>query len=98
MKKIDEYIKILRVHKTELKEKFRVESLAVFGSVRWGVEGPGSDVDILVRYYETPGLFKFLDLKKYLENIVNSPVDLVTEQALKKQLREKIIKEAVRVA
>ena len=47
-------------------------------------------------YRKTPGLFAFIDLKQYLETIVGRPVDLVTEGALKKQLREKIMKEAVR--
>ena len=62
-----------------------------------GTAGTGSDIDILVRYRETPGLFAFMDLKRYLEFIVGRPVDLVTESALKKQLRSEILKEAVRV-
>jgi uncharacterized protein len=53
---------------------------------------------MLVRYRETPGLFAFLDLKYYLEELVGRQVDLVTEGALKKQLREEILQEAIRVA
>lgn len=99
MTTIDEHIiKVFEAHKAELKNRFYVESLAIFGSVLKGTAGPDSDVDILVRYQKTPGLFTFLDLKQYLEDIVERPVDLVTEGALKKQLREKIMKEAVRVA
>ncbi len=99
MTTIDEHIiKVFEAHKAELKNRFHVESLAIFGSVLKGTAVPDSDVDILVRYQKTPGLFTFLDLKQYLEDIVERPVDLVTEGALKKQLREKIMKEAVRVA
>ena len=98
MGNIEAQIKIFRDHKTELKKRFHVESLSIFGSVRRGTEGPDSDLDILVRYHKTPGMFQFLDLKQYLEKLVNKPVDLVTEGALKKQLRDKILKEAVRVA
>jgi hypothetical protein len=94
----DTFIKLFAEHKTELHEKFHVESLAIFGSVRRGSAGPDSDIDMLVRYRETPGLFAFLDLKDYLEELVGRPVDLVTEGALKKQLREQILQEAVRVA
>ena len=94
----DTLIQLFSEHKTELYEKFHVESLAVFGSVRKGSAGPNSDIDILVRYRETPGFFAFLDLKKYLEEIIGRPVDLVTEGALKKQLREQILQEAIRVA
>ena len=94
----DTLVKLFAEHKAELHKKFHVESLAIFGSVRRGSAGPDSDIDILVRYRQTPGLFAFLDLKHYLEELVGRPVDLVTEGALKKQLREQIIQEAVRVA
>ena len=89
---------VLNAHKEEIKKKFSVKSLAVFGSVLRGTAGPDSDIDILVQYQQVPGLFGFLDLKQYLESIVGRPVDLVTENALKRQLRDRIIKEAVRVA
>lgn len=85
-------------HKIDLSEKFHVESLSIFGSECRGTAGPNSDLDVLVRYKETPGFFAFLDLKQYLETITGRQVDLVTEGALKKQLRETILQEAVRVA
>lgn len=94
----DALIELFSFHKSELYEKFHVESLAIFGSVRRGSASPNSDIDILVRYREIPGFFAFLDLKQYLEKIIGRPVDLVTEGALKKQLREQIIQEALRVA
>ena len=98
-KRIDNaLIKLFSDHKTELYERFHVESLSIFGSVRRGSAGPNSDIDILVRYRETPGFFAFLDLKRYLEEMSGRPVDLVTEGALKKQLRGKIMQEAIRVA
>jgi predicted nucleotidyltransferase len=94
---VNDVIKIIDAHKTEINEKFQVESLAVFGSISRGAAGQESDVDILVRYKKTPGFFAFLELKKYLEILMGRSVDLVTEGALKKQLRTKILREAVRV-
>lgn len=91
-------IKKIAVRSSELKNRFSVESLAVFGSVGKGIAREDSDVDILVRYRKTPGIFGFLELKQYLEDIVGRPVDLVTEGALKKQLRKQILQEAIRVA
>jgi predicted nucleotidyltransferase len=38
-------------------DRFGVNSLSVFGSVARGSLTPDSDVDILVRYHETPGFF-----------------------------------------
>jgi len=99
MAAIDEEItRAINAHKHELSTRFRVESLSIFGSVSRGTAGPDSDVDILVHYRETPGLFAFLELKQYLERVVGRPVDLVTEGALKKQMRQHILQEAIRVA
>lgn len=85
-------------HREEIYSRFNVESLFVFGSVVKGSATSDSDVDILVKYKKQPGLFEFLDLKEYLENLLGRQVDLVTEKALKKQLREKILQEAECVA
>jgi len=99
MGKIDDHIRgVLQSHKDELNERFHVESLSIFGSVSRNTARPDSDIDILVRYSNTPGIFDFLRLKQYLEAIVGRPVDLVTEGALKKQLKNRIMQEAIRVA
>ena len=89
---------IIQANKDVIYSRFHVESLSVFGSVSKGEAKSDSDVDILVRYKITPGIFSFLDLKHYLESILNKPVDLVTEGALKKDMRQEIIQEAIRVA
>lgn len=99
MGKIDDPIRaVLQSHKDELHDRFHVESLSIFGSVSRGTARPDSDIDILVRYRSTPGIFEFLRLKQYLEGIMGRPVDLVTEGALKKQLKDGIMQEAIRVA
>lgn len=88
-------LKILAEHQGEIESRFDVASLSIFGSVARDQASLGSDVDILVTYAKTPGIFGFLELKEYLESILCCPVDLVTENALKKQLREQILKEAM---
>ena len=93
----DQTIKVLSEHLDEIRQRFGVESLALFGSVARGEEKPGSDLDVLVTFKQVPGLFGFLELKQYLEQLMSCPVDLVTEKALKKQLKEKILQEAISV-
>jgi len=93
----DHTIKILKEHLEEIQTRFSVKSLSLFGSVARGEAGPGSDLDVLVTYTVSPGLFGFLDLKDYLEQLLSCPVDLVTEKALKKQLKDRILKEAISV-
>jgi uncharacterized protein len=81
---------------SEIRERFGVEYLGLFGSIARDEAGPESDIDILVEFKRVPGLFGFLDLKEYLEGVLGRPVDLVTVNALKKQLREQILREVVR--
>jgi len=93
----EQTIKILSAHLDEIRQRFGVESLALFGSVVKGTARPDSDLDMLVTFRRTPGLFGFLELKQYLEQLMSCPVDLVTEKALKKQLKEEILREAISV-
>jgi hypothetical protein len=91
----EEIIGLLSDHRAEI-QKFGVKSLALFGSAARDEAGSKSDVDLLVEFSEPVGLFRFLDLKAYLENLLSCQVDLVTPDALKRQLRERILGEAVR--
>ncbi len=75
-----------------------VASLALFGSVVRDEASSSSDIDVLVRFSKPVGFFEFLDVKDYLETLMGVNVDLVTEDALKPQLRERILAEAVSVA
>ncbi len=93
----EQALSILSKNMKEIQRRFGVESLALFGSVARDQAGPSSDLDVLVSYTHTPGLFGFLELKEYLEVLFGRPVDLVTMNALKKQLKEQILAEAVRV-
>ncbi len=93
-----EALRIISEHEREIK-RFGVQRLALFGSVARDEAGPESDVDVLVEFDDRPiGLFEFVDLQQYLESILNVSVDLVTEDGLKRQLRENILKEAIPAA
>jgi uncharacterized protein len=74
-----------------------VASLAIFGSVARDEAGPDSDVDVLVEL-EAPVTFdRYMDVKFYLEDLLEKPVDLVTALSLKPQLRSIVEREAIRV-
>ena len=93
----NEVIQRLADHRSEL-DRFGVKSLALFGSVAREEETPESDIDILVDFSRSGGLFEFIQLKNYLEELLGHPVDLVTRDALKPQLRQRIIREAIHAA
>lgn len=88
-------LNILATHRSEIESRFGVASLSLFGSAARDEAMAKSDVDILVTFTQTPGLLGFLELKAYLENILQCSVDLVTRNALKKQFRDQILKEAI---
>lgn len=92
--KRDEVLSQLKRHKRQLK-KFGVSSLSLFGSVARNEARRNSDVDILVEFDRPIGLFEFARLKLYLEELLGREVDLVTPEALRKELKETILQEAI---
>lgn len=85
--------RILRVHKEELRERYGVKRIGVFGSYSRGEQKEDSDVDILVEFEKPIGLIDFIRLQEYLESLLGVKVDLVTKGALKKRIKERILQE-----
>jgi len=83
------------LYKKEIEGKYKVREIGIFGSYVRGEELKGSDIDILVEFKEPIGLFKFLDLEEYLENLLGKKVDLVSKKALKPQIGKQILKEVI---
>ncbi len=75
-------INILRQHNTELKAKYLIAKLGIFGSYSRGEQTPPSDVDIIVQFTESVGM-AFIDLSFELENLLQIKVDLVNLNGLK---------------
>ena len=73
-----------------------VKELWLFGSAVREDLRAASDVDILVDFSAPVTLFEFARLRRHLESLLGRPVDLVTRDALKPQLRDRILREAVR--
>ncbi|EDZ96051.1 DNA polymerase beta domain protein region [Limnospira maxima CS-328] len=68
----------------------------IFGSVARDEAHINSDVDLLVEFDRPVGLFTFVRLKRYLEEILERSVDLGTPDSLKLDLREPVFQEAIR--
>jgi uncharacterized protein len=85
---------ILSKHRHELRQ-VGVKSIALFGSVARREDKSESDIDLLVEFDRPVGLLAFLRLQHRLEDLLGRRVDLVTPAALKRQLRDRILKEAV---
>jgi hypothetical protein len=90
---LKEVKKILHKHKKDL-ARLGVRALALFGSVARNEASSKSDVDILIDFDSKKGLFIFMDIKNYLEELLDCEVDLVTKNALHPALRKQILREA----
>ena len=73
-----------------LSRKFFVDKIGYFGSYSRNEQNDDSDIDILVSFKKPLG-WDFFDLQELLENELKLKVDLVSEKALKKQLRKIIL-------
>jgi predicted nucleotidyltransferase len=83
--------------KDELATRFHVAKIGVFGSVSRGEQTPESDIDILVEFSRPVGFFTFMELEAFLSERLGAPVDLVTPDAIKPMMRERIARETAYV-
>jgi uncharacterized protein len=87
---------LLRQHEPELKKRFSVTKIGIFGSFARGEERPDSDIDILVIFQKDRKTFdNFMGTRFYLEDLFNLKVDLVTDAALKPLIRDPILRDVV---
>ena len=94
----DEVLQILRDHMDEFRRDYDVKELALFGSVARGENGESSDVDVLVEFAGKPRFHTYMNLIFRLEEIFGCHVDLVRFEALRPELRERVLGEAMHVA
>ena len=87
-------LSVIREKRSEIATRFTVRRIGVFGSFARGQAGPQSDVDILVEFNK-PTFDNYMDLKFYLEEVLNHSVDLVIHDAVKPRLKPIIEKEVV---
>ncbi len=88
--------KILKTHKKDLLN-LGVNTLAIFGSIARNEGKKKSDIDILIEFDAKKGLFGFVHLKDYLENLLHCEVDLVTKKGLRPALKERIVSESRKI-
>jgi len=88
----------LRQEMDVLRERFDVDQLSVFGSVSRGESRPDSDLDVLVKFKTPMDFDRYMDLKFHLERLLSVRVDLVSDDAVRKEIRPFVDREAIRVS
>jgi len=92
-----EALAVLRRIKPELVSRFGVTRIALFGSTVRDEAGPESDVDILVDFDGPASSRRYFGVQFMLEDELGRPVDLISEKALRAELRPYIEREAINV-
>lgn len=88
-----EIIAVLARHQEELRA-LGVRRLALFGSAARDEATESSDLDFLVEL-ERRTFDGYMDVKEFLEQLFQKPIDLVVSEALKPQLKPRILREAI---
>lgn len=88
-------MEILKEFYDFIRNEYNAEIIGLFGSYARGEQSKGSDVDILVRFCEGATLFDFVGLADFLEDKLNLRVDVVSERALRAELKDQILGEVV---
>jgi predicted nucleotidyltransferase len=91
-------LRLIRENRGDIRERFGVSNLLVFGSVARGEAGPDSDVDVLVDFGGPATLLAIIGLADYLEELLGRRVDLVTRNSLPTRMLRNIENEAIQIA
>jgi predicted nucleotidyltransferase len=96
MKTFPEIKTELEALKPALKKRFKVETIAIFGSYARNEANENSDIDLLVTYSTTDyDYFTIISLKNYLRRKLGVKVDVVSKEFLNKHIKDEVLKEAI---
>ena len=93
----DDILSLLREHKATLERRYGVTDIALFGSVARNRTSEHSDIDLLVRFDGPATSKRYFGVQFYIEDLTGRPVDLVTDKALRAELRPAVEREAIHV-
>ncbi|ACK42572.1 MULTISPECIES: nucleotidyltransferase family protein [Dictyoglomus] len=95
-KKLQNIIKTIESLKDKIKRDYKAEIVGIFGSYVRGEQKRGSDLDLLVKFYDGATLFEFVGLAIFLEEKLGiKKVDIVPYDTVKSEIRDKIFNEAI---
>ncbi|HGJ65855.1 TPA: nucleotidyltransferase [bacterium] len=86
---------IIKEHKNDLKQNFRVKDIGIFGSYARNEQKDNSDVDILVELDEPVSLLGLVRLENYLSDLLNIKADIIPKNDIRPELRDNILEETI---
>lgn len=95
MKNLKKIKEIVEKHRDELKEKYNVKEIGIFGSYAREEAEKRSDLDVLVELKEPISLLGLVRIENHLSEILGIKVDLIPKKDIRPELRKVILKEAI---
>ena len=89
------FVGILRETLPFLRERYKVDSIGIFGSFVRNEQREESDLDLLVSFRKPPSLLQFIELENYLSDLLGVRVDLVMKDTLKSRIGKRILREVI---
>jgi uncharacterized protein len=98
MKTLDEIRSVIRSHQAELYNRYKARVVGIFGSYVRGDQQPDSDLDVLAVFdSDAASLFDLGGAQVMLSELLGLKVDLIPQEDVRPELKEKIESEAVTV-
>ena len=95
MKTLKNIRDVLVKYKDSIRKEFKAEILGVFGSYSRNEQKKTSDIDILVRFLDGATFFDLVGLGEFVEEKLKVKADIVSERAIRPELKEQILKEVI---
>ncbi len=95
MNQLNKIKDILNKHRDELREKYKISEIGIFGSYIRGEQKKESDIDILVEFSEPISLLDLIAAENYIADLVGRKVDLVPREDIRPELKQVILEEVV---
>ena len=95
LKNKEKILSTLKNLKDELKTSYKVKKIGLFGSYVKNSQTETSDIDLLVEFDEDADLFHLIGLSRYLEEMFDTKVDVVSKPSLKEEIKQYILKEVI---
>ena len=92
---IEEIKKIVAEEKDEIRQQYKAEIKAIFGSYARGDFHADSDLDLLVDLDAGANLLDLVGLEQFLEDKLGCKVDVVPRESLREELRSSVFSEAI---
>ena len=95
VKNKEEILNTIKNVKNELTNSYKVKTIGLFGSYISNKQNATSDIDFLVEFENDADLLHFIGLSRYLEEIFNTKVDVISKPSLMEELKKNILEEVI---